>query len=215
MVRNARKQKQMYHTPRGDRVLHGAERRIFTQSLAMIVDLLAQGDADFGVTPFDELQWNQKVVVLYDSARALLHPTEPTPKLTANIESAVAIVYEHVKHQVDQEIDDPDISREKPFWRRLALDAAGEQVASDELPDESNCDKETWSLLVECLAGSVLWDNDYEWQELLDLPPEESKTARAKLGMGDDYYTDVPPDPPDDQIKLYVDALMGLTADAR
>jgi hypothetical protein len=75
----------MYHTPRGDRVLHGAERRIFTQSLAMIVDLLAQGDADFGVTPFDELQWNQKVVVLYDSARALLHPTEPTPKLTANI----------------------------------------------------------------------------------------------------------------------------------
>ena len=37
----------------------------------------------------------------------------------------------------------------------------------------------------------------------------------AIVGMADDYYTDVPPDPPDDQADLYVDALVGLTADAR
>ena len=205
----------MYHTPGGDRILHGAERSLYTQSLAMIVDLLALGDSEFGVIPFDNLQWNQKLVVLYSSARALLRPTEPTPKLTAIIESAVAIVYEHVKDQVYQEIDDPDVSRETPFWRRLVLDAACEQVASSELPGDSNCDKETWTILVECLAGSVLWDNDYEWQDCLDLPPEESRRVRARLGMDDDYYTYVPPDPPDDQTKLYLDALMGLTADAR
>jgi hypothetical protein len=183
--------------------------------LAVIVDLLALGDADFGVVPFDNLQLNQKLVVLYHSARALLRPTEPTPRLTANIESAVAIVYEHVKDQVYQEIDDPELSSETPFWRRLVLDAAREQVALNELPGDSSCDKEAWTLLVECLAGSVLWDNDYQWQECLDLPPEESRRVRARLGMDDDYYTDVPPDPPDDQTKLYLDALMGLTADAR
>lgn len=67
-----RRSEHVCHTPGGDRILHGAERRLFTQSLAMIVDLLAQGDADFGVIPFDNLQWNQKLVVLYNSARALL-----------------------------------------------------------------------------------------------------------------------------------------------
>ena len=32
----------MYHTPGGDRILLDAERRLFTQSLAMIVDLLEE-----------------------------------------------------------------------------------------------------------------------------------------------------------------------------
>jgi len=34
----------MYHTPRGDRTLLGAERQFFTQSLAMIVDSLIPQD---------------------------------------------------------------------------------------------------------------------------------------------------------------------------
>jgi hypothetical protein len=101
------------------------------------------------------------------------------------------------------------------FWRRLVLDAVREQVAPKQLPNHTNCDKETWTILVECLAGCVLWDNDYESQESLDLPPAESRKFRSLLGMADDYYTDVPPDPPDDRANLYIDALMGLTADAR
>ena len=36
----------MYHTPDGDRILLGAERELFTQSLAMIVDLLAEDDME-------------------------------------------------------------------------------------------------------------------------------------------------------------------------
>ena len=58
-------------------------------------------------------------------------------------------------------------------------------------------------------------DNDYESQESLDLPPKESRRFRAALGMTDDYFTDVPLDPRDDQVNLYLDALMGLTANAR
>jgi hypothetical protein len=181
----------------------------------MIVDLLADGDLDLGTTPFDELQRSQKLVVLYNSARGLLDPSEPTPKLTAFIESAVASVYEHAKDQVCQEIDDAGISGEASFWRKLILDAVREQVAPDQLPLDTNRDKEMWTMLVECLAGCVLWDNDYELQESLDLPPEESRRFRAALGMAEDYYTDVPPDPADEQAKLYVDALTGLTVDAR
>jgi hypothetical protein len=205
----------VYHTPGGDRILRGAERRLFTQSLAMIVDLLAQGDAEFDVIPFDALQLNQKLVVLYNSARALLRPDEPAPKLTASVESAVAIVYEHVKNQVYLEIDVSHESKETPFWRKLVLDAAREQVTLDQLPHDWDCDKETWTMLVECLAGCVLWDNDYESQVSLDIAPEESRRIRALLGIDDNYYTEVLPDPPDDQANLYLDALMGLTADAR
>jgi hypothetical protein len=205
----------VYQTPGGDRVLLDAERRFFTQSLGMVVDLLSEGDMDFGVMPFDELQRNQKLVVLYKSARGLLHPKEPVPQLTAYIESAVAVVYEHAKHQVYQEIDDPEYSPGRSFWRSLVLDAAREQVGFDEMPDDTDCDKETWLMLLECLAGCVLWDNDYESEATLDVPPEKARNLRAALGMPDDYYTDVPPDPPDDTANLYVDALMGLTADAR
>lgn len=114
----------MYHAPGGDRVLLDAERRFFTQSLAMIGDLLAEGDIDFGVIPFDELQRNQKLVVPYRPACGLLLPNEPTPKLTALMESAVTVVYEHAKHQVYQEIDTPEFAAATSFWRRLVIDAA-------------------------------------------------------------------------------------------
>ena len=167
----------MYHTPEGDRILLGAERRFFTHSLAMIVDLLADEDMEFGVAPFDELQRNQKLAVLYMAARGLLQSDEPMPKLTAFVESAVATVYEHAKDQVSQEIDDPESSGAALFWRRLVLEAVREHVPADDLPRDADCDKDTWTFLVECLAGCVLWDNDYEWQESLDLPPEESSAG--------------------------------------
>lgn len=204
----------MYHTPAGDRILLGAERRFFTHCLAVIVDTLADGDVEFGVATFDSLQRNQKLVTLYQSARGLLHPQEPLPKLTAALESAVATVYEFAKERIFEEIDDPDLSGETR-WRSLVLEAVRQQVEVNEFPEATDRDKETWTFLVECLAGCVLWDYDYQWQTSLDLPPEESKRVRATLGITEDYYTDVPPDPRDEQTNLYIDALIGLTADAR
>jgi len=208
----------MYHTPRGDRILLGTERRLFVESLAMILDLLATDGTDemvFGVVPFDELQQNQKLVVLYDSACGLLRPDAPAPRLTAFIESAVAIVYEFAKDQVKQEIDALVCREGATRWRRMILDAARDQEVSDELPEDTDDDKETWDFLLECLAGCVLWDNDYECEAIMDLPPEKSRHLRDTLGISDDYHTDVPHDPPDDQVSLYLDALVGLTVDAR
>ncbi|MEA1949745.1 MAG: hypothetical protein U9N87_00045 [Planctomycetota bacterium] len=205
----------MYHTPKGIRILLGAERKLFEQSLGMIVDFLATGDLEFGIELFDQLQPNQKLFVLYNSGRGLLRPDEPPPKITAGIEAAIATVYEFAEFRVREEIDDPELRQRAPFWRKLVLEAAREQVELDEMPDDTSCYKEEWELLLECLAGCVLWDNDYEWQESQDLPPEESKRLYATLGIDDDYYTDVPQDPPDDQTNLYLDALMGLTASTR
>ena len=49
----------------------------------------------------------------------------------------------------------------------------------------------------------------------LDLPPEQSEQFRDVLGMAEDDLTDIPADPPDDQAKLSINALIGLTAQAR
>ena len=83
----------MYRTSEGERILLGAERRLFEESLAMMVDLLATGDCDFGVQVFDDLQRGQKLFALYRAARGLLQPDEPPPELTAFLEGAVASVY--------------------------------------------------------------------------------------------------------------------------
>ena len=205
----------MYHTPSGDRILIEAERRLFVESLAMVVDLLAIDDIELGVASFDELQRPQKLLVLYNAARGLLRPNAPPPKLTAFVDAAVATVYEFAKDQVKQEIENPEFCEGTTHWRRMILGAARQQNVSGELLDDTSDELESWVELVECLAGCVLWDNDYEWQGSLDAPPEESRRVRDILGVAGDYYTDVPPDPPDDQVALYVDALMGLTADVR
>lgn len=70
----------MYHTPDGKRVLVNAERCLFTHTLAVIVGLLSDGNMEFGVIPFDDLQRKQKLVVLCRAARGLLDPGEPAPK---------------------------------------------------------------------------------------------------------------------------------------
>jgi len=206
----------MYHTPAGDRILRGAERKLFVSSLGMVVDLLvdSDGEANFGVSSFDELQLGQKLFILYRSARGLLRPDEPVPKLTSSVEAAVATVFEHVRSMVVQEIDERALASPTPYWRSLVLDAAGEQDdPAIELPQAESGDKDTWWLLLECVMGAVLWDNDYEAHERLDLPPEQSNQLKELLGVEDDYYTDVPTDPPDDQLNLYIDALKGLTAE--
>jgi len=99
--------------------------------------------------------------------------------------------------------------------RDKGVDAAREQDVSSDLPDATNDDIETWAFLLEGLADCVLWDNDYESQQNLDLPPDKSSFMRNTFGVADDYYTAIAPDPPDNQVNLYLDAIKGLTAPGR
>ena len=69
--------------------------------------------------------------------------------------------------------------------------------------------------MMECLEGRVLWDADFEAQERLDVDPDASRNLDELMGIPDNYYTAVAYDPPDDQINLYIDALMGLTPRGR
>jgi hypothetical protein len=177
----------------------------------MMVDLLATDDCDFGVQVFDELQRGQKLFALYRAARGLLRPNEPPPELTSFLEGAVATVYRWALAMAIQEIENPEFATADPSWRKQILDAARECEDIDELPEEDGRDGEEWEFLIECLEGAVLWDTDFEAQDRLDADPDTSRALDQFMGISEDYYTAVADDPPDDQINLYIDALMGLT----
>jgi hypothetical protein len=205
----------MYRTSEGNRILLGAERHLFETCLAMIVDMF-DDDSDFGFEAFDNLRRNQKLAALYIAGRGLLCPDEPPPKLTAFLEATVATVYQFAKEQVEQEIVFPlsEDEGEGTAWRRLVLNAAREHSAS-ELPDENCADTGEWDYVIDCLADRVLWDQDYALLQCLDATPEKRREVQETLGVAADYFTEIPPDPPDSQTNLYLDALRGLTASVR
>ncbi len=205
----------MYRTPNGERILLGAERQLFEMSLAMMVDYLSDGDFDFGVQVFDDLQRGQKLFALYRVARALLQPVEPAPSHTAFAEGTVASVYRHIFDRVVQEIDDPEFAPLRPSWRKLLIEAAIESDNIDLVPTETSRDKEAWDIVVDCLADDVLRDRDFELQIHLDADPAKSRNVKDMMGISEDYYTAIPQDPPDDQLNLYIDALKGLTPRGR
>ena len=119
---------------------------------------------------------------------------------------------------------------ELTHWRRLVLAAHREAELQDEAealansegagrykpddlpddedepwspPDVTSEDAEEWEFLVDCLANRILWeDGDYEaGDDFLDADPTEGRARMAMLGIADDYYTDIAPDPTDEQLE--------------
>jgi len=89
----------MWWTPDGERILQGAEARLFREALARTVDMVRddpEGLWQFGAPPFDKLQPNQKLAVLAEVGSALLQANQPVPRLTAVREAAVGAVYEAI-----------------------------------------------------------------------------------------------------------------------
>lgn len=205
----------MYNTPFGERVLAPAERRLFVTSVGMMLDLLSTDEYDLGIPVFDNLQLSQKIAVLHTITHALLREDVPAPDLTAVIEGGVASVYQHIRSMIVVEIetleDDPP---EDDFstWRQLAS-AAGQGLESEEIPDPDSVDDEDWDFLIECLEGQVLWDHDWNSNEWQDASPDRGRHLKSKLGISDDYYITVPPEPTDEQAEWLLAELRELIAE--
>ncbi len=62
-----------------------------------------------------------------------------------------------------------------------------------------------------CLTDAVLWDEDWRDSEsLLDADPKASRAVKEVLGIDEDYYVAVPPDPTDEEMKGVWATLCGL-----
>jgi len=188
----------MWWTPDGERILQGAEARLFREALARTVDMVRddpEGLWQFGAPPFDKLQPNQKLAVLAEVGSALLQANQPVPRLTAVREAAVGAVYEAIMLLVEMEVDQPAEERASPTWRELVLAACQEQGV-DELLDPASEEIDEWDMLISCLTDAVLWDEDWKDSEsLLDADPKASRAVKKLLGIDEDYYVAVPPDP--------------------
>lgn len=178
-----------------------------------------------GIAVYDSLSACQRVGLLHDVARHLLTETESALPLSAAAEATVAAVYVEIRDQVAIEIDlfpDRASARDEPTWRRRVL-AAHKAVFrtphSEEdgfdfdfgpfpediaIPEETCPEIDEWETLIDSLSDAVLWDRDFEMAEsFLDVDPGVSRQRRRLLGIDDDYFTTVAPDPrPGEVIRL-------------
>lgn len=223
----------MWHTSRGDRTLSGSEAKLVAQAVDTMVDtLLVHVDDDLeaegfrvcqsGIAVFDALSPSQRIGLLYDVTRHLLTDTESTLPLNATTEAAVAAIFIEIRDQVAIEIDlYPDgLAEQVPWdddrsWRQLVLAACNDVFGDEhdefdgrepetEFPDPHCPDMARWEDLVDWLAEAVLWDRDFEMAEtFLDVDPGISRQRRRLLGIQDDYFTQVAPDPrPQEAMRL-------------
>jgi len=208
--------------------LRGAERVLFAESSGMITDLLADDDAVTDIEIFDNLQRNQKIAVHLEVSRALLLDSAPAPPLTAINEAAVAAAFQNIRNQVAQELeptvgaggDDAEWFGDAeldagPSWRQLILNACRDTGDTDDLPEAVSSDNEEWELLIDCLQDRILWDDDWQLLAQLDAPPEASRRMKQELGIDDDYFVTVPPDPSDEEAARMIVDLRYLTPAGR
>ena len=204
----------MWWTPAGERILQGAEAKLFRDALGMIVDMVRddhEGLWEFSAPPFDKLQPNQKLAVLAEVGSALLQENQPMPRLTAVREAAVAAVYEVIGLTVGMEIDEPTEGRESPTWREMVLAACREREV-DELLDPASDEVDQWNMLICCLADAVLWDEDWRDDEnLLDAAPNASGAVKTLRGLDEHYYGAVPPDSTAEEMNGVCASLRALT----
>jgi hypothetical protein len=136
----------------------------------------------------------------------VLDPAEPAPELTAHSEAALAAVYRHVADMTGAEAetaDDPG-AEDPTYWRRRAraayreVEERGRGGSGWRPPGVNSRDAEGWEFLVlELLAEEFFWDADHEIGPLfLDADPDQSRYLMGRMGVAEDYFRAVAPDPP-------------------
>lgn len=183
------------------------------------IDDASTAGCESGIAVYDAFSPAQQLGLLYDVARHLLTDTESALPLSAALEATVAAIFVEVRDQVAIEIDFRSLRNsvdDEPTWRQMVLasfrsvyasdteneegsaspDQLARQTLSFKLPEVQCGDIHVWEQLVEGLTDAILWDRDFEMSDsFLDADPGVSHQRRRLLGINDDYFTSVAPDP--------------------
>ncbi|MEJ7595246.1 MAG: hypothetical protein WKF77_27315 [Planctomycetaceae bacterium] len=197
-----------WHTPRGDRILTGPEAELFREALMIITDWI-EGDVDqdqalheFGIPAFDTATARGKLALLADVGYALLRQTDRCPKLLAVRESTIGAIFfameQSVQHEIDNEFELPD----GMFWRQRILQAVRLIDSDLETPDADGCNWEEWEFLIDVLRDVILWDRDFDSEStFVDADPGVVEDIKIDMGIGEDYFCEVAPDPSDKELE--------------
>jgi len=196
----------MWQTCDGARRLKGAERLLVLEgSLGLIDEYLARhpleqdrfpiGSPSWDPRPNDEKPWLLLLVV------DALTNDQPPAELTAWAESAVYVIFEYIGQRLDAELEGYGIRC--CFWRLLILQAYLQAYGGDR---EKTCrqdngfreavwsrDSEAWSLKLELLQDSILWDRDFLDSSLPRIGTIGDPSDRQHFGVLPGYYDAVPP----------------------
>lgn len=196
-----------------ERVLSKEEWVCLRIGLATLRDYIADdpdglyGFSMTGVQVFDRLSAPQKLAILAETCEAMTSPSIAAPKLTAVNEGAVAALLQSFWNQLVVELDMCDDFDDDDYpvleCRRALLDAfEGEEDPDtlDMLPHVDESDSEMWHDLFTLFESRFLDDTDYEMAALLDAPAEKAEEVKALLGIDDEYFVSVAPDPTDRQM---------------
>ena len=100
----------MWNTAMGERTLVGAERRLVVSAgwgLADFISVAApENKALFGIVLFDQLTWQQQMLMLERVLTALVEASIPAPPTTALLDATVAAIYAHLYTSIEIELDD-------------------------------------------------------------------------------------------------------------
>lgn len=200
----------MWHTADGDRVLRGAEAKVFAESLLDLAqnELVEDGDYSTGIPVFDSLTYPQKITILSQVAHALFREEVPMPELTAVLEGAVGAVFQALHCLVEEEVEAvPDHDKSL----RNLVSKACRDLGVEEVPRPLHRGIEDWRFCVDCLHDAILWDIDYLGESIFtDLPPEQSRALKQNMDVSDGYFLAVAPDPTSEQVANLLGNLLSL-----
>lgn len=100
----------------------------------------------------------------------------------------------------DAELEDGEWKVDKS-WRRQILETVSVIDSELELPDADCGDFDEWSFLIDVLRDRILWDRDF-WAEPTfgDADPVKAHEARSRMGIDQNYFREVAPDPSDEEL---------------
>jgi len=212
----------MWHTPDGDKIIDGAYKRLLQKSIAfMCEDILTDADINdddeyekpmiSGVHVFDKMNGKQALHYLAYVAD-MLFENESDAELNYLTEATVAAVHNYIANSIAVEIE----MGEGDSWRKLTLDAIDwfdEDVPSP-LGTDTWDDADRWATLVDMLSENILWDADWELvDKVLDIHPDNRQEFYDKMGVEDDYFMAIPPEPSKEEVDESVSIIRRLTKD--
>lgn len=201
----------MWRTDPSDRILEGAEAKIFAEALLSLLDEfdLCDFEYDLGIKCFDTMTIGQKISALSTIGNGLFRKDVEPVELTAVLESGIGAVFKHLYHRITYEIDEPE---SRSNWRELVV-AARNQIGGEieEIPETTCTDMAKWKVELEILSDPILFDTDYEDSKLYtDFPPEKSKELREQMDIPDDYFMAIADDLTDEEAKEKIKELRKL-----
>jgi hypothetical protein len=199
----------MWRTNHNDRILEGAEAKVFAEALLHLLDEfdLCDFEYELGIKCFDTLTNGQKIYVLATIGNGLFRKDVEPVALTAVLESGIGAVFKHLYNNITIEIDMPEL---KSDWRKLLV-AARKEMEAEEIPDPTCEDYDEWDIEVNELANAILWDRDYEDGDIyMDHPPEKTEWLKYMAMIPENYYTSIADDLTDEEAQVKIEELRKL-----